>query len=263
MSKYSRLTQYLKTSCQARLNLSFLEIERILGFKLPKSAYSYGAWWANGGHSQSDAWLGAGCKVERVDLNALKVYFRRSATTLNQPSPPKHELEDIAVSVQANSMPGNSAAKTMTVCGYEFQYLQQIIPECDTCGRILKYFPQDAYENKRNLKLSQHGNGAFCHFTINTGDWPGVYLWIVDNRIIYIGETDGLKRRFNLGYGNISPRNCFVGGQSTNCKMNKVVLNLFELGKVVSIYFYKTTNHRHVENELLSKIVTPYNVKNN
>ena len=47
-----------------------------------------------------------------------------------------------------------------------------------------------------------------------------------DGQIIYIGETAGLRQRFNMGYGNISPRNCYVGGQSTNCKMNKIVPKL-------------------------------------
>lgn len=35
----------------------------------------------------------------------------------------------------------------------------------------------------------------------------------------YIGETDNLEKQFRQGYGNISPRNCFKGGQSTNYKM--------------------------------------------
>ena len=66
-----------------------------------------------------------------------------------------------------------------------------------------------------------------------------------------------------MGYGRIAPRNCYVGGQSTNCKMNKVVLSLYEQGKTVDLYFYKTTDYKHVELELLGKIKTPYNVKDN
>ena len=29
--------------------------------------------------------------------------------------------------------------------------------------------------------------------------------------------------RYNNGYGRISPRNCFQGGQSTNCRVNNLI----------------------------------------
>lgn len=66
-----------------------------------------------------------------------------------------------------------------------------------------------------------------------------------------------------MGYSSISPRNCYVGGQSTNCKMNKMVLSLFEQGKRVSLYFNITTDYKRVELELIREVVTPYNVKSN
>ena len=52
-------------------------------------------------------------------------------------------------------------------------------------------------------------------------------------------------------------------GQSTNCKMNKVVLSVVEQGKTVSLYFYITTDHKRVELDLLEEIKTQYNVKSN
>ncbi len=263
MSKYVSLGQFLLSSVQDCINMNFSEIERILGFNLPKSAYIYDAWWANGGHSQANAWLGAGYKVEWANPKEQTVCFCKSVSKSNQTSQPKLRSPRTAPAVHTIPMPVDSTAKTLSVYGYEFCYLQQLIPECDASGCIVKYYPQDGYDSKSNLRLSHHGNGAFCRFSINAGDWLGVYLWVVDNRIIYIGETDGLKRRFNMGYGRIAPRNCYVGGQSTNCKMNKVVLDLYEQEKTVSLYFYKTTDYKNVEHKLLGKINTPYNVKDN
>lgn len=230
---------------------------------MPKSAYIYDAWWANGGHSQANAWLNAGYKVERANPKKQTVCFCKSVSKLKQRSQPQVRSPRTAPVVLTKPMPVDSTAKTLSVYGYEFCYLQQLMPECNTSGCIIKYYPQDGYDNKKNLLLSYHGKGTFCRFSINAGDWPGVYLWVVDNRIIYIGETDGLRRRFNMGYGRIAPRNCYVGGQSTNCKMNKVVLDLYEQGKTVSLYFYNTTDYKQVELELLRKINTPYNVKDN
>ena len=71
------------------------------------------------------------------------------------------------------------------------------------------------------------------------------------------------QRRFNVGYGNIEPINCYIGGQTTNWKMNKLVLSLAQQEKYVKLYFHETKEHKRVELELLGKVQTPYNVKDN
>jgi hypothetical protein len=181
----------------------------------------------------------------------------------------EHKKQKISIDKQARfnipttTPPFPNEGKSMMVCGYEFRYLQDLLPQCSEAGKVIKFYPQKDYNNKNNLPLSFHGEGAFCRFSIKTEDYPGVYLWVVDKQIIYIGETAGLRQRFNVGYGNISPRNCYVGGQSTNCKMNKVVLNMYEQGKIVSLYFHYTTDYKRVELDLLGKINTMYNKKDN
>lgn len=153
----------------------------------------------------------------------------------------------------------------ITLCeeNFLFSLLQPIEPERDDQDRILELFPQFNYQNKKNLETHCYGNGPFCRFKINADPQPGVYLWVVDHTIIYIGETNNLKKRFNTGYGNISPRNCFKGGQTTNCKMNQVVLKMAKENKYVNLYFYKTDKYKDVEKELLKSINTEYNKKNN
>jgi len=81
MGKYEALPQFLGTATGQTQRMSFSEIERILGFKLPKSAYQYEAWWSNNptGHSHSRAWIDAGWRTEAVDLAARKVTFQRIA----------------------------------------------------------------------------------------------------------------------------------------------------------------------------------------
>lgn len=88
MSKYESLPQFLASAHGATKRLSFTEIERILGFKLPKSAYEHEAWWSNNatGHSHARAWLQAGWRTEAVDLAGRKVTFQRS------PQPPLPEM---------------------------------------------------------------------------------------------------------------------------------------------------------------------------
>ena len=92
---------------------------------------------------------------------------------------------------------------------------------------------------------------------------PGVYLWVVNGEVIYIGETANLRTRFNTGYGIINPRNCFFGGQSTNCKMNKVAMRFFEEGTLINLYFLETFDYKRIELELLCSVKTKYNIKDN
>ena len=259
MNSYTRLHEYLRTCGQETTDLHFSELETILGFTLPMSAYTYRAWWANGGHPQANAWLHAGYKVDKVYIPRQVVIFSKVDTlTVSDKADKKEPL----ASTEKNEAPEvDPESDTIIVCGYEFHFVQKLIPECIADGNVVKYYPQNKYDNKRGLPLSYHGKGAFCRFSINAGNWPGVYLWVVDGQIIYIGETAGLKQRFNMGYGNISPRNCYIGGQSTNCKMNKVVLDYHDLGKLISLYFYTTSDYKWVELDLLGKVYTPYNTK--
>ena len=82
--KYERLENYLheKKSSRNDINLSFREIESIIGGPLPKSAYQYKAWWANqtdtSTRSQARAWQSAGYKVDAIQLTGKDswVWFR-------------------------------------------------------------------------------------------------------------------------------------------------------------------------------------------
>ncbi|MEJ2625720.1 MAG: hypothetical protein P8Z80_14610 [Pseudolabrys sp.] len=90
MSKYEPLPQFLASVGGTAHRMSFAEIERILGFKLPKSAYRHEAWWSNNetGHSHARAWLKLGWRTEAVDLKGRKVTFQRSSSP---PAPEKDQ----------------------------------------------------------------------------------------------------------------------------------------------------------------------------
>jgi hypothetical protein len=89
MSKYESLPQFLSSARDSVKRMSFAEIERILGFKLPKSAYEHDAWWSNNatGHSHARAWLDAGWRTENVDRAGRKVTFVRSSLPPTLPMP--------------------------------------------------------------------------------------------------------------------------------------------------------------------------------
>ena len=79
MGKYDPLQKYLTRKRDPEIELSFVDIERIIGAMLPNSAQS-AQWWANhvsadGRHVQSSAWLNAGYDASL--LAAERVRFRR------------------------------------------------------------------------------------------------------------------------------------------------------------------------------------------
>lgn len=77
-TKYRPLLDYLADHQGNAVTMTFRDIEKILGERLPKSARRYRHWWANdktGTHSQAYAWLAAGRKVVRVDLLDERVMF--------------------------------------------------------------------------------------------------------------------------------------------------------------------------------------------
>jgi mRNA-degrading endonuclease RelE of RelBE toxin-antitoxin system len=79
--KYIPLARRLLEEEADLLELSFREIEELLGVPLPPAARKYRAWWANdtGRHVQASAWLGVGWKVSSVQLLMERVRFERVA----------------------------------------------------------------------------------------------------------------------------------------------------------------------------------------
>jgi len=60
--------------------MSFSEIERVLGFRLPEKASGIRAWWSNNpsNNVMTKAWLAAGFITERVDMGSRRLVFRKS-----------------------------------------------------------------------------------------------------------------------------------------------------------------------------------------
>ncbi len=87
-SKYNKLSHYLMRAEKSAFSLSFSEIEKILGFELPQSAYKYPAHWANSPNYPTQiakAWLDAGYRTEQVNLSNRTVVFRKGEISTNIP----------------------------------------------------------------------------------------------------------------------------------------------------------------------------------
>jgi hypothetical protein len=79
MSKYEPLGDYLKKQGNDLVPMTFAEIERVTGVKLPASATKHRPWWSNNPDNSvmTKVWLDAGFESEQVDMEKRKLVFKR------------------------------------------------------------------------------------------------------------------------------------------------------------------------------------------
>lgn len=80
--KYRPLYNYLSQLKEDKVNLTFSEMNEILGFHLPASAYKFSSFWGNndnGQHHHCRAWMDAGYKTVDVSKNLIDqhVFFEK------------------------------------------------------------------------------------------------------------------------------------------------------------------------------------------
>lgn len=77
-SKYHPLHQFLRSSNQPEVTLTFAEMETLMGEPLPDSARSKKIWWSNRKTGlQAKAWMEADYLVAAIDLTTEQVTFRK------------------------------------------------------------------------------------------------------------------------------------------------------------------------------------------
>ncbi len=140
-----------------------------------------------------------------------------------------------------------------------FDFVCNILPEHNNAGEVQAYFPQNSYKKKDSVALNPYGAGPFCKFRIPKNiNKAGVYIITVNDVPYYVGECVSLSKRFNTGYGQISPRNCYIGGQSTNCRLNNLIYNLDHANTAITLLFHETNSRFELENKLISALNTQH-----
>ena len=150
---------------------------------------------------------------------------------------------------------------------FTFKCVGRIEPKKTDDGEIFTYKPQKKYEGKRDDYHDYCKAETEFILIVNTEleleKAKGVYVWVLDGaeKPSYIGEAKNLMTRFSSGYCRINPRNCFTGGQSTNCKMNHEVLKMWKEGRYFKLFFYKTERYKDIENKLIKEYDPTLNSK--
>jgi hypothetical protein len=139
------------------------------------------------------------------------------------------------------------------ICGYQFRLVATLKPERDDCGKLREYNPRDKYG--RHLS-----DAPFCKFVFpDAFHISGVYGIYVDDRIVYIGETNRLSRRFGPGeYGEIVAPDP-VDSQTTNRRVNHGILEAARVGSRVNVWFHQTAERHNVEALIIGRLDLPWN----
>ena len=147
----------------------------------------------------------------------------------------------------------------LVVEGYLFEHVIDLAP-LRIDGALRAFMPQRQYANERGLPLNKYGMGPFCKFTAPPSYRKGgVYLLVVGFDSRYVGECANLSARFNNGYGNISPRNCYKDGQETNCRINNLIYTSYAKGETLSLFFHETADYKSIEIRLRAVLCPPWN----
>lgn len=134
--------------------------------------------------------------------------------------------------------------------------------ERNEAGLVDIKMPQSRYDKLDECLVHRYGWGPFCKFSVDTSEYvrsEGVYIFTAGYEIKYVGETVDVHSRIQPGYGNISPKNCFKGGQQTNCRINHLILETVRNRGQVSLWIEETQDRKRREIELIEKCNPPWN----
>lgn len=104
--------------------------------------------------------------------------------------------------------------------------------------------------------LNGYGDKLFCDFKLvsTMSNSKGLYCYIVDQKIQYIGRSKKTFGERIKEYGKITPYNCLIDGQNTNCKINSIIND----NSYVKIGLFEMNNSSDSEIEKLEKDLIKY-----
>jgi hypothetical protein len=154
-------------------------------------------------------------KLEEISLHFTKVGLKFSTTSSSVP-PWAHK---------------NNKSVRETLEHYKYTKLRSLcnnyLSELD---RPLGAFLLDLRERGDLLYkhfLNSDGDAVFTEFSLvdsGAARLRGLYIYKVGQEIVYVGRClDCFGKRINQGYGKIHPKNCYIDGQRTNCRLNALV----------------------------------------
>ena len=180
-------------------------------------------------------------------------------------TPARVHTRPTAVSEASPTRRQGTTATQRRIADLSFSHVGAIRPQRDRRGKVIDELPQARFRNERKLPLHKYGQGPFCRFRVAVGwRWSGVYVLTNGDIPLYVGECQNLENRWGPnGYGGISPRNCYTGGQETNCRINNLIYAGTKTGAEYDLWFHPIVGGKQarltVEGRLVATLRPPWN----
>jgi len=203
MEKYSPLEKHLNSIQFDNWRVSFVELEKILGFNLPASARKYAGWWSNQKTgSRAHHWIAAGYITSELDLENEKVTFAKGNPKFQHSETRKKSNPSTVMDEPTNlSFSWDIAEKLEATLGLQWHPV----------GKIMQL------ENKLVFPSVSKSSGLYRIRIRNKGE---------EDR--YIGESVNLRRRFS-NYRNPGST------QKTSIRINNYLLKSLDAGAEINL----------------------------
>ena len=111
--------------------------------------------------------------------------------------------------------------------------------------------------------LNRYGDLRYSNFRLATPKFEsktGVYAYFEDEILRYIGRCESsMKIRVNQGHGKIYPKNCYLDGQITNCRLNAKITEISESVVLRFCVIENKSEIKRVETSLIHKHAPVWN----
>lgn len=134
----------------------------------------------------------------------------------------------------------------------------------DETGVPVTYTAWERFANPKGLALNKWGAGPFVRLQPPPlPKLPGVYTVTKGELVQYVGiaKANLFERWGRRGYSVIDPRNCFVGGQSTNCHLNHLIGDRLGRDERLDLWFLTDPEPRPIELSLIRALRPPWNLQ--
>lgn len=203
MSRYSALSEFLRHRDDEVVELSFEEIDELVG-GLPPSARKHASWWANSTKpsGQSRFWMSVGRKAQ-PEMDQLLVRFRRAEvpTVPTAKAALQARSENYVVTRKPVAL-APTGEFVRTTLAYEWQHAGSV-------GLV---------NGKLELPILPGRPGVYRFHIAHVQGVPS----------FYVGETDNLFRRMG-NYRNPDP------SQQTNIRIDQLLRDVIEKGGQVMV----------------------------
>lgn len=153
----------------------------------------------------------------------------------------------------------------MDIGGYRFNRACEIDADRAKDGSLLLDSPHSRYANLKKLSLHAHGVGPFVRLrTENLPADPGVCVVVSqDSSVFYVGRArDSIRQRWSpQGYAVIHARNCYQGGQSTNCRINLLISKELAQHRSLELWVLIDLDPTPIESAIIRSLRPPWNLR--